>query len=96
MHLHGEIEGTNEPRVVARQFSRIHREQVLSSDTCGCFYCLKTFRPAEIEEWVDEAQGTGVGQTALCPRCGIDSVLGSASGFPLTNDFLQRMNSYWF
>lgn len=86
----------NEPHVVAHRFSRMHREQVLSSDACGCFYCLKTFRPAEIEEWVDEAPGTDVGQTALCPRCGIDSVLGSASGFPLTSDFLGRMKFYWF
>lgn len=66
MHPHGEIEGMNEPRVVAHRFSIKHREQVLSSDICGCLYCLKTFRPAEIEEWVDKAPGTEVGQTALC------------------------------
>jgi len=32
----------------------------------------------------------------MCPRCGIDSVLGSASGFSLSRDFLNRMHHYWF
>jgi hypothetical protein len=38
----------------------------------------------------------GVGQTALCPRCGIDAVIGSASGYPITQDFLQRMRADCF
>jgi hypothetical protein len=67
-----------------------HRAEVMSSQTCGCFYCKETFGPAEIVEWVDD------GKTALCPRCGIDSVIGSESGFPLTQDFLSEMNRYWF
>jgi hypothetical protein len=36
------------------------------------------------------------GQTALCPKCGIDSVLGDACGYPLTEDLLSRMHQYWF
>jgi len=34
--------------------------------------------------------------TALCPRCGIDSVIGSASGYPITADFLLMMRKYYF
>lgn len=41
-----------------------HRSEVMSSEACGCFYCEKTFTPAEIVDWVDD------GKTALCPRCG--------------------------
>jgi hypothetical protein len=67
-----------------------HREEILSSEACGCFYCGETFLSAEIEEWVDDEQ------TALCPRCGIDSVIGSVSGFPMTKEFLAEMNRYWF
>jgi hypothetical protein len=44
----------------------------------------------------DEADINETGQTALCPRCGIDSVLGSASGYPINREFLQKMNEYWF
>lgn len=30
------------------------------------------------------------------PRCGIDSVIGSAAGFPLTKEFLFQMHARWF
>jgi hypothetical protein len=58
-------------------------------------YCLATFPPAAIEEWIDE-DGARVGQTALCPRCGIDSVIGSKAGFPLTKEFLTSLQKHWF
>ena len=67
-----------------------HRAEVTSSDVCGCFYCEKTFPSSEITDWTD------AGKTALCPRCGIDSVIGSKSGYPTTPEFLQEMNLYWF
>jgi hypothetical protein len=67
-----------------------HRQELLNSAYCGCFYCLAIFEPARIKEWIDE------GQTAMCPECGIDSVIGDASGFSITQQFLKEMNSYWF
>lgn len=77
----------------AHAASSNHREEIGGSELCGCFYCLRTFPPAAIVEWVDEPQG---GQTAVCPYCQIDSVLGSASGFPLTRAFLAAMCDHWF
>lgn len=74
----------------AHKHSIFHRESVLRSDQCGCFYCMAIFPPDRISEWVDD------GQTALCPECGIDSVIGSASGIPIENQFLREMQSYWF
>lgn len=71
-----------------------HRTELFASERCGCFYCGAVFAPAEIAEWTDEWQG--VGQTALCPHCGIDSVIGSESGYPLTPEFLAAMNNHWF
>ena len=73
----------------------MHREDVLGSTVCGCFYCCAEFEPGEIHEWVDAGE-QGLGQTALCPRCGIDAVIGSASGYPVTQEFLQRMRASWF
>ena len=78
----------------AHRRSANHREEVLGSELCGCFYCRQTFPPSEIEEWTDEL--AGVSTTALCPRCGIDSVIGSCSGFALTPEFLREMHDYWF
>jgi len=72
----------------------LNRDEILKSRLCGCFYCLRIFAPAEVVDWVDEKGGMGA--TALCPMCGIDSVIGSASGFPITEDFLERMNEHWF
>ena len=31
-----------------------------------------------------------------CFYCGIDSVIVESSGFPITNEFLKKMNRYWF
>ena len=78
----------------AHSRSSNHREQVLASVRCGCFHCLQVFAPSEIDEWTDELSGSPV--TALCPRCGIDSVIGWAAGFPLTPEFLTEMQEYWF
>ena len=78
----------------AHRHSIRHREEVLVSGHCGCFYCCATFPPSAIADWTDEWQG--VGQTALCPHCGIDSVIGSASGYPVTAEFLTAMKAHWF
>lgn len=81
-------------RVVAHKHSSNHRDEILASQVCGCFYCLAIFAPETIKEWIDEKEG--VAMTALCPECGIDSVIGSSSGFPITKEFLQTMYRKWF
>lgn len=78
----------------AHRHADYHRKAVLASMVCGCFYCLSIFQPTEICSWIDEWDGED--QTALCPRCGIDSVIGANSGYPITHKFLQQMNAYWF
>jgi hypothetical protein len=75
---------------LAHKLSSHNRQQIAQSEVCGCFYCLAVFGPSEIEKWVDN------NDTALCPKCGIDSVLGSASGFPIGKKFLHRMKVRWF
>jgi hypothetical protein len=80
--------------VIAHQNSIRHRDEVMTSDMCGCFYCLAIFPPSEIKEWVDTKDG--IGQTALCPKCEIDSVIGSNSGYPIEPEFLAQMRNHWF
>lgn len=76
----------------------LHRAEVERSSVCGCFYCRETFEPTAIREWIADRNVIrgATGETALCPRCGIDSVIGSASGYPITPDFLARMRARWF
>ncbi|CAN5360026.1 hypothetical protein BH11ACT6_BH11ACT6_02580 [soil metagenome] len=71
----------------------LNRAALEQSTICGCFYCCRVYSPEAIDEWVDELSG---GQTALCPGCGIDSVIADRSGYPITEEFIQKMNSYWF
>jgi hypothetical protein len=89
----------------AHEHCKRNASEIGRGEWCGCFYCLATFTQTEIQDWVEERprynnredlESSEPGRSALCPRCGIDSVLGSASGFPLTAEFLGRMKSYWF
>lgn len=67
-----------------------HKNELLSSEICGCFYCLATFHPQTIREWTDKDA------TALCPHCGIDSVIGSASGYLIESSLLKAMKDHYF
>ena len=70
-----------------------HKEEILGSTLCGCFYCEQTFSSKEIKEWFEE--NIEKGETAICPKCGIDSVL--SAKFPITDKiFLREMNNLWF
>ena len=74
----------------AHEHSSNHFDEIHASDKCGCFYCLSIYRPSDIKEWIDD------GECAICPKCGIDSVIGSSSGYPITEEFLKRMCENWF
>lgn len=74
----------------AHKHCRNNRTELEKSESCGCFYCMAMFASTEVREWTDE------GRSAFCPRCDIDSVIGSASGYPITKEFLERMHAYWF
>ena len=67
-----------------------HREALKNVDRCGCFYCKSIYDPREITEWIDRHD------TALCPRCGIDSVIPDTKEYPLTTAFLKKMYHVWF
>lgn len=74
-----------------------NRVELLDSTVCGCFYCLAIFAPDEISDWLEDGFGiSDAGVTALCPHCGIDSVIGDRSGFPVTEEFLRTMHAHWF
>jgi hypothetical protein len=80
----------NEDHILAHKHCTYHRAELERSNICGCFYCLRIFPPSDIVEWIDD------NQTAVCPKCPVDSVIGSASGYPITPEFLQRMHAHWF
>jgi hypothetical protein len=79
----------SDSHIAAHAFSTHHRRSVVESDSCGCFYCLAIYSPLEIAEWIDDAD------TALCPKCGVDAVIGSRCGYPIAQEFLRKMQQYW-
>ncbi len=84
------VPGPDQSHLRAHGHCTRNRVELEASPLCGCFYCFAIYSPSEIDEWIDNDQ------TAMCARCGIDSVIGSKSGYPLTPDFLHRMHDYWF
>ena len=74
----------------ARTHASRHRLEIEASSRCACFFCFRTFRSSDIRAWID------ANQTALCPGCGGDSVLGSASNHRLDDAFLRRMHTQFF
>ena len=81
--------------VVAHRYSNNHKEALQHDKKCGCFDCLTIFDPKEITEWLEDDNPCDRYGTAICPYCGIDSVIGESSGFPITKEFLQKMKDYW-
>jgi len=51
----------------------MHRERLLASEVAACYYCFAEFVPDAISDWCD---GDRQDQTAICPRCGVDAVVG--------------------
>lgn len=76
--------------IAAHKHSTKHRAEIEASSRCACFFCFRTFPSSEIKAWIDGMQ------TALCPRCGVDSVLGSASEHRLDDAFLRGMHQHFF
>lgn len=56
----------------------------------GCFHCMKIYEKQEIKEYTDN------NETAICPYCQVDSVIGDSLGFPLNQQILERANKFWF
>jgi len=76
--------------------------QIGASQRCGCCSCMQIFAPDEIVAWagldlnnVDDPKAVNE-QTALCPRCGSEAVIGDKSGYPINAQFLGLMNEAWF
>lgn len=67
-----------------------NRELIGSHTRCGCFYCRRIYPGREIKIWIDE------GKTALCPHCGIDSVIVDSEWGEINDETLKEMYEFWF
>lgn len=74
----------------ASKYSVFNMVEIRKSKMVGCYYCLEIYKSSEIQESVDE------GETAICPKCGIDSVLPETSPFLINDETLKNLNKIWF
>ena len=76
--------------IAAKARSSRHRSELEASGHCACFFCFKKFATTEIKAWVDG------NETALCPHCGLDSVLGSGTDHRIDDTFLRKMHQHYY
>ncbi len=78
------------------QMKRLHayashnKDLVEKSDKCYCFYCKSIFESSEVNSYID------VKQTALCPKCHIDSVIPDSINEIVDESIISEMHDYWF
>ena len=60
------------------------------SNKCYCFYCKKEMEAKEINKYIDNDS------TALCPYCGIDSIIPDSIDENINPSTIDEMNKYWF
>ena len=90
------------PLLAAHRHTWENRSELEASTLCGCCSCMQVFPAQEIVAWTgmdmsnfNDPNAAG-GDTALCPRCGSEALVGDKAGFSLTQEFLSRMNQAWF
>lgn len=66
-----------------------NRSQQASSKSAICYHCAGSFSASEVSQYTDS------GQTALCPKCGVDAVLFESSGHPMTQEFARLAGAHW-
>lgn len=71
---------------IAPGLSYLNREAVLAAERASCFQCLRVFPSVEITKWIDRDR------TAVCPHCGIDSILPGE----VDQKTLAQLNDRWF
>ena len=71
-----------------------NEESIRKSNLCGCFHCISILAATDVKssEMMVEKDGF---KTAICPICGIDSVLGDAS-VEITAEILEALNEHYF
>lgn len=83
---------SKEDYVKAFSYTKNNKDLILSGERCGCFACTNLFYTYEIQYWICNEYE----ETALCPYCFQDALIGENSGFTITREFLIAMNEHWY
>jgi hypothetical protein len=79
-----------------KRHSICNRLEIVNSKKCGCYSCQTIFAQHEISNWVTETSPNLLErkclETALCPNCGFDFVIGDAIGVKITEELLSTLD----
>jgi hypothetical protein len=78
---------------VIHKHSLKNKFEVLNSKKCACFHCFRIYDPIDIDTYLQENDGQ---ETALCPLCITDTIIGDASGFNLTDEMIDALACEYF
>ena len=84
-----------DPNEIFKEYAKHSRDnelEILQSHECGCYFCRHMFSARDVSDWVEENQHV----MALCPECGMDTVIGDSSGVPLSKEMLKEMNEFFY
>ena len=70
--------------------ARTHNNEIeiLHSKTCSCIFCRQQYDARKVNDWVNDENG----MSAICPECGMDTVIGDSGGEPLDKETLKALN----
>ena len=71
-------------------YSVHNKKMVEESENCHCYYCQSTVDSGSVESYADD------GETALCPRCGINALIPDSVDEKIDANVLHDMHEYWF
>lgn len=66
--------------------------EILQSHKCSCLLCRHTIDAREVQDWISNEDGV----SAICPECGMDALIGDASGLVFTKEELREINRKYF
>lgn len=80
---------------VIHSYCSENKEILDECEVAACFYCKQKVLCSDIDDWCNELSGK---ETAICPHCGIDSVVPyKVDGvYELNDKMLDEMHKYWF
>ena len=74
---------------IAPKLSIRNRKSLNEVSECACYYCYKIYEVKEIKDYTD------MEETALCPYCGIDTVLPVKCKEDKNHQLLHKIHNYW-
>jgi Zn finger protein HypA/HybF involved in hydrogenase expression len=71
-------------------YSAHNRDRIAVASKCYCFHCKAIVESRDIQDYTDN------GQTAICPKCGIASIIPDSIEEGVDEQTIAEMNEYWF